>query len=541
MTERNLGSHTSNWYGKVVNVKDPDQSGRVQVRIFGRHDDEQNIPDKDLPWVMPTQPVTSAALGKVGTAPLGLLKGSHVQGYWADKDHQIPIMTGSFGKSGEYKSKGAITDGVPEIDINKGSIPSASTNQSPPVDINPYSKLYDGRITINDINNGVKTVKDITRTTGIINKKAVDSKLKEATKPTTASADKSNKGDVLSIIQKVDPSGLSSTLPSAVGSFASVKDIMSMTSASGITNLMSGGIQGAIGQLAGQFGLKNVMLPMIALMNSNLLTGPAQNALKAAILSTIRNGPATGVVSRTVPAHNPAIHPLPLANLIVLASAVPSNYVQMYYDIDSEPYPGYIEWRDPDNRQLVVYSLRGNEPHYDSAEAHVTGTSAAALHGNMVGTLQAIPAGGTPTPAQLAALASAISGNLDITQAMGLTKILGKGASLANMAKMAAMLIPGIAGKIQGILSGQLPKSVLDAGKVTKTMNSFTKNQALLKKKKDNMKAAVEPNAAADTAEVQKYVATPDTPISQNEVNPATGNFIGITGETQLPTFQSGA
>ena len=78
MTEASLGSSFSWWVAKVVNVKDPDQSGRVQIRIFCKHDDEKNIPDKDLPWAMPLQPVTSAAIGKLGTAPLGLVKDSKV-------------------------------------------------------------------------------------------------------------------------------------------------------------------------------------------------------------------------------------------------------------------------------------------------------------------------------------------------------------------------------------------------------------------------------------------------------------------------------
>lgn len=530
MTERDLGNGDSGrWYGKVVSVKDPDQSGRVQVRIFGRHDDEENIPDDDLPWVMPTQPVTSAALGKVGTSPLGLLKGSHVQGYWSDRDHQIPVMTGSFGKSGEYKNKGALTDGVPEIDIDKGSMPTASTNQSPPVDINPFSKLYKERITINDINNGVKTVKDITRSTGIVNKKAVDEKLKQPKIPTTASVDKSNTGDVLNIIKKADPSSLSATLPNMVGSFSSVRSIMNLTSSTGLTNLLNTGLQGAIGSMAGGLGLNNIIGPLMSVLNSGLLKGPAQQALKMALLSSIRAGSASNmprVISRTTPVYNPNIG-RPLDNLIVLPAKIPPTYVQSYYPVESEPYPGYIEWMNPDNRQYVLYTERRGEPHYASAEEHIAGQTALATQTAMLPIMRTLQSrGSNPRPTELVAMAGIIAKALDSTQSLGISKILGNGANMSNMVKLASKLIPAISGKIDGVMNGHLPKSVLDQAKVAKTMNEFTKNQALLKKKKDSMKEAMKPDTAKQDSAFKEYV---DKKVSIDLAKAAPGTTVSVS------------
>lgn len=530
MTERDLGNNNSgHWYGEVVNVKDPDQSGRVQVRIYGRHDDKQNIPDDDLPWVMPIQPVTSAALGKVGTSPLGLLKGSKVQGHWSDSDHQVPIITGSFGKAGEYKS-GSNTDGVPEIDIDKGSMPTASTNQSPPVDINPYSKLFEGRITINDINNGVKTIGAITRATGVVNKKAVDSKLKEPSKPTIASADKGNKGDVLSIIKKVDPNNLSASLPMMVGSFSEVKNIMNLTSPLGITNLLSTGIQGAIGSLAGQFGFGNVMGAMTGLLGSGLLSGQAQKALKMAVLAGIDAGGAhniPNVISSVIPQINP--NKIPLATLISTSSSLPKTYTQNYYPLDQEPHPGYIEWINPDNKTQKLYTLRGDEPHYSSPEEHVAGNSAAKLQNTMSSTMNSIAGnaiGAALSNTQLSSLANSITGGLSSVAADGLSKVLGGGATLANMSSLASKLIPGIAGKIDGVLKGQLPKSVLDPGKIGKTMNEFTKNQALLAKKKSSMKAALEPDTAAEDKKFKDYA---DSKLATDLSKAAPGTTVSIS------------
>ena len=45
---------------EVRNVKDDlSKSGKVQIRIYGNHDDEQNIKDDDLPWGTVILPVTS--------------------------------------------------------------------------------------------------------------------------------------------------------------------------------------------------------------------------------------------------------------------------------------------------------------------------------------------------------------------------------------------------------------------------------------------------------------------------------------------------
>jgi hypothetical protein len=102
MTEKNYGLHS--WFGEVVNVNDPDQEGRVQVRIHGLYDDKQNIPDKDLPWVKPSQSITSAGHNKIGGTPVGTIKGSTVKGHFLDSDRQYPIFEHTIAKAGDADS-----------------------------------------------------------------------------------------------------------------------------------------------------------------------------------------------------------------------------------------------------------------------------------------------------------------------------------------------------------------------------------------------------------------------------------------------------
>ena len=90
---------------EVRNIKDPLKAGRVQVRIYGKNDDEENIKDEDLPWAVSVMPSTSASTGRVGMVPVGLLVGSRVLIGYAnnDKEKQYPFIFGSFHRAGSPK------------------------------------------------------------------------------------------------------------------------------------------------------------------------------------------------------------------------------------------------------------------------------------------------------------------------------------------------------------------------------------------------------------------------------------------------------
>jgi hypothetical protein len=86
------------WFTGVVEDRfDPEEMGRVRVRIFGQHtDDIAKIPTMDLPWANVMMPVTSASISGVGYSPTGLVEGSWVVGFFADGENcQDPIIMGS--------------------------------------------------------------------------------------------------------------------------------------------------------------------------------------------------------------------------------------------------------------------------------------------------------------------------------------------------------------------------------------------------------------------------------------------------------------
>jgi len=513
MTDKNFGGQLF-WIAEVVNVYDPDQSGRVQIRIFCRYDDEENIPDDDLPWALPLQPITSAAYGKIGTAPLGLVKGSKVMGLWMDGDQQYPIILGSVGKAGDPVDGGDDTEGVPEIDITTGSIPSAAINQSDPRPANPYSKLYEARVTIDAINKSgaFKEIAKYVPAIGVINMRQVDKLLKEPKKPTSASAHKSDTSDIVELMKVIDPNKLSRVLPGAGDGFSAVKGIMSLTSPKGTRSMSAGGISGMIGLLSSKNGLNGSMGPLTAVMKSGLLPPEVNKALKSAlaVVAVVSKKQGGRYTSHTVSTHVPKVTKLPPANLIV--KKPPDNYIQQYHSRSKEPYPGYIEWKEAMGTKLI-YTLRGSEPHYSTPHDHIKANSTLQLSATIGSVLlkNTIKNNGQFTTdlskGDLNKIVGALTKSHNNVVTQGIQKAMGNGVSLDNIVKLAGKYIPQMASALNSITGGHLPKSVLSSS-AGDSINKFAQNQSKLAMKKKELKTATEPEPQEQQdAQIQAYAA----------------------------------
>lgn len=117
------------WHGVVEDTADPLYLGRCRVRVFGFHSkDKTELPTESLPWAYPMQPITSAALSGIGQSPTGLLRGSHVFGFFRDgTEAQDPVMIGSFG---------GIPLNAPDTNVGfndpKGEYPKKNNGLGPP-------------------------------------------------------------------------------------------------------------------------------------------------------------------------------------------------------------------------------------------------------------------------------------------------------------------------------------------------------------------------------------------------------------------------
>jgi hypothetical protein len=87
------------WVGVVEDRMDPDMLGKVRVRILGYHNDDKTyIASDQLQWCYVVTPVTSASMNGIGEAPLGLIPGSWVLGFFRDGPAmQEAVVFGSIG------------------------------------------------------------------------------------------------------------------------------------------------------------------------------------------------------------------------------------------------------------------------------------------------------------------------------------------------------------------------------------------------------------------------------------------------------------
>ena len=87
------------WLGTVINVYDPLQLGRVQVRINGVHtENTDDIPNSDLPFAHVMAPSTEGGVSGIGLST-GLKPFAQVIGMFLDGPNgQAPVVLGSLGK-----------------------------------------------------------------------------------------------------------------------------------------------------------------------------------------------------------------------------------------------------------------------------------------------------------------------------------------------------------------------------------------------------------------------------------------------------------
>ena len=73
--------------GVVEDRFDPEKLGRVRVRWLGYHsEDKAKILTKDLPWAQVMQSVGGSAMAGIGEAPVNLVEGTWVCGFFQDSD-----------------------------------------------------------------------------------------------------------------------------------------------------------------------------------------------------------------------------------------------------------------------------------------------------------------------------------------------------------------------------------------------------------------------------------------------------------------------
>ena len=168
----------------------------------------------------------------------------------------------------------------------------------------------------------------------------------------------------------------------------------------------------------------------------------------------------------------------------------PDSYLQQYYPIAEDPYPGYIRWDSPNGDTFVFTVRKLGDKYYSSPQEEVYSISEQELAEKLDPYIQESNLTASDLNLMMREQETNIENNTD-------EKTVGKGSGGPNAQAVASQILGyiGTINKLQQSL--QLPISVLSQGKVKETLGKFEKQMTKLKTMKKMLKMASAPPQAA--------------------------------------------
>jgi len=481
---------------EVRNIKDPWKAGRVQIRVYGNHDNEQDIKDDDLPWATPLQPITSAATGKVGIIPVGMVVGSRVFGLFIDDARQHPIILGTFARAA--KLNGDDNSGGQEgLDKTGNDVPSPGRPKETQGKTPNNAAVDDSQIDPTGAKYNEAPYKEDDK-----GQDGFDYSRKQnapnADKATIAALDPSLK--LPDAIAQVGTSG--EVLKNMMSLLNIVKGIMAMANSgsgsgaaggggTGVVKTVTTALTGALAIIANKYGFLNVIQILTKTFSGDAFYQLEQDydtIMIEAIVSLVSNAAKYGTTDIPYPTTPTVIYqsvntPVPQP----IYGFAPDFYVQQYYSPDSDPWPGFVQWLGP--KGDYIYTVRGaTQPNYSTPQQAVYD----AAQTQLANLLSPYFENGVITVQDFNKILDEVS---TTTTNNGTNAILGNNSS-SNIMAMAMQLLGIIGSMINQAQSSHLPSSVLNVGSMTETLNKFTKNIAYLQQMKNISKPAFSlPNA----------------------------------------------
>ena len=117
------------WMGVVERFDDPEELGRLGVRIYGYHNEDLGkLPTDKLPWAVVSNGIQSSSLSGLGHSPTGIVQGTTVWGFFQDGENaEVPVIVGSLpgkppkpeGGKGFADPDGKYPNKPDESDVNR--------------------------------------------------------------------------------------------------------------------------------------------------------------------------------------------------------------------------------------------------------------------------------------------------------------------------------------------------------------------------------------------------------------------------------------
>lgn len=316
---------------------------------------------------------------------------------------------------------------------------------------------------------------------------------KHGDKPTMAAANPGMK--IPEALMQVDPKMISQVLPNMFKQFMQIRNLMTAFNTQNSNTAAPGGsatiitdvFSGALAVLVKKFGIDYVLTLLFILLGENnyLNLLPAYkdivfNAIIKLIKLAVENG-ETNIPVSTIPA---IVFGIKIPTPLYTYDTIPDGYIQQYYTLDLDPYPGYIQWLTTIGD--YVYTKRTDkDPPFQSVDEEIRTTAEIALATELLVYF-------TTKTLTVAVLNDLLARYCSSVQNLQIEKNMGKNSS-NNLLSILTQLA-GIAGQMaQMTQQTHLPKSVLNQSSVSKSLDTHKQNIGKLKKLKEFSKTAVIP------------------------------------------------
>lgn len=367
----------------------------------------------------------------------------------------------------------------PDTQKNKAGSEGVDT---PGFDKNPFNAIADGK-PFNSLKDKYASPQSILDEGQKLLSTVRSKKAPNADNPTTAAADPKLK--LPEAVLKMDPLGKSQILTGMFKAMKLARSIMSSNDSTSHNQKTTDSLTGALRKLCEKYGFEKVIMSLetsLSLGKFSQIT-PAyqsivQNALSTLIQEAVLNGDQN-IKGRVLPT---ITYGTTVPSPLYTYANVPDLYVQQYHDQEDDPYPGYIQWENPDNAGVYVYSKRTPEqlPFSTSDEEIVANCEIA-----IANSLDSLILSNT---LNVSILNSVLDQQITNIQNQGMEKALGKNSSLNLGLLNSLMGAAGIASNLTK--NGFLPQSVLSQGSVGQSLDKFNKNIAFIKKMKQTTNSA---------------------------------------------------
>ena len=320
-----------------------------------------------------------------------------------------------------------------------------------------------------------------------------------ADKPSIAHVDPSM--DLNSALQQVGTSG--QVFPKLISILTQVKGIMAMmhttspASSSSATNTnnnetintLINALTGALTIISNGIGFDNVISTLIATFANGATDNLESNytsVVSESIINLIDSAIAQGNTQNLPYTATPGYNTIPSGSIppSPINSLPPDHYVQQFFSISNDPYPGYVQWQGPSGD--YVYTIRTSDyPNYASALEAVTGNAQIQLVNALNPPLQV----NILSVTQLNVILDSV---YQYILSSGQDSVLGNNSSSGGGANIMAIAIQllGAAGSLMNNGLNNIP-SQANIGSLTSTIQNAAKTLSMVQQMKNISLGAV--------------------------------------------------